>query len=113
MHRRAHQILLFSLLTLYTVIALGGPGLHALPGFGHRPTTLATDDPKAPGQPDRHDSATHNCPICHFHSKGQLIADPVDGRCVEVVRIHPPADPPGCFPPAFARPSSPRAPPLA
>jgi hypothetical protein len=113
MRRRAHQILLVTLLGLYTAVVLAGPGLHALPGFDHSPATLASDHPKSPGQPDRHDNATHNCPLCHFHAQGQLIADPDDGQSVDVVRMRPPADPPVCIPPVFGRPSSPRAPPLA
>ncbi|WP_165225295.1 DUF2946 family protein [Aquisphaera insulae] len=114
MRRRAHRILLASFLALYAGISLGGAGLHALPGFGHDPASLSSELPKAPGHPaGSHDRAADDCPFCHFHAQGQLVADPWGAWLVDVLRIRPADDPPLVFPPALDRPSAPRAPPLA
>ena len=72
---RANQFLLATILTLYGVTTLSGPALHAVPGFGHRASGLASASEAAPGQGDQENAARHDCPICHFHAQGQLIAD--------------------------------------
>jgi len=110
---RANQFLLAAILALYGVITLSGPALHALPGFGHRSTELASDRAAAPGQGDQDNAAAHDCPICHFHAQGQLIADPDGAPSMEIVRIRPAEEPQLSSPLAVARPSIPRAPPLA
>jgi hypothetical protein len=110
---RANQFFLATILALYGVITLSGPALHALPGFGHRATELASDREAAPGQGDQENAAAHDCPICHFHAQGQLIADPDGAPSMEIVRIRPADEPQLSSPLAVARPSIPRAPPLA
>jgi hypothetical protein len=110
---RANQYLLAAVLALYGVITLSGPALHALPGFGHRSTELASDREAAPGHGDQENAAAHDCPICHFHAQGQLLADPDGALSMEIVRIRPADEPQLSFPLAVARPSIPRAPPLA
>jgi hypothetical protein len=111
--RRANQLLLATILTLYGVVTLSGQALHAVPGLGHGSAGLISEHGAAPGQGDRENAAAHDCPICHFHAQGQLVADPDDGPCTDVVRIRPADGPPLSCPPAVDRPSSPRAPPLA
>ena len=113
MRRRDPHILPAMLLTLYGVVTLAGPALHALPGLGHSPTRLASDHEPAPGQPDRPAGTTHDCPICHFHAQGQLVADPDADRPLDVVRALPAPPPPRLSPPAPVRLARPRAPPLA
>jgi hypothetical protein len=110
---RANQFLLAAILALYGVITLSGPALHALPGFGHRSTELASDRAPAPGHGDQDNAAAHDCPICHFHAQGQLIADPDGAPSMEIVRIRPAEEPQLSSPLAVARPSIPRAPPRA
>ena len=110
--RRANQLLLATILSLYGVITVGGPGLHALPGFGHGSVGLASDDGTAPAHADQESASTHDCPICHFHAQGQLVSDPDACPCIDVVRIRPATEAPLAFPPAVDRPSIPRAPPL-
>jgi len=113
MRPRANQFLLATILALYGAITLSGPALHALPGFGHRSTELASDREAAPAHGDHENAAAHDCPICHFHAQGQLIADPDGAPSMEIVRIRPADEPQLSSPPAVARPSSPRAPLLA
>jgi hypothetical protein len=112
MRRRARWILLATVLTLYGVVTIGGPALHALPGFGHGAATLASHARNVPAQPDRDGKAPHDCPICHFHAQGQLDVAALGDLLVDVVRIRPASPSPLVFPPALDRPSSPRAPPL-
>jgi hypothetical protein len=100
-------------LMLYGVITLSGPALHALPGFGHRSAALTSEHGAVPGQGDRENTAVHDCPICHFHAQGQLVADPDSFPCIDVVRIRAGAEPQLSSPLAVDRPSTPRAPPLA
>ncbi len=109
---RANQFLLATILTLYGVTTLSGPALHAVPGFGHRASGLASASEAAPGQGDQENAASHDCPICHFHAQGQLIADPDSMPSLEIVRIRPAAELQLSCPLPIARPSSPRAPPL-
>jgi hypothetical protein len=110
MRRRAQPLLLASLLALYGVITLGGPALHALPGPGHA-DSLGTHEGDGP---TGRDAKSHDdCPICHFAAQGQLLASSNSDHCVDVAQFHPPADLPLVAPPTPARPSSPRAPPLA
>lgn len=106
MHRRARQILLASLIALYGTMTAGGPALHALPGAEH--VKSADGD-----GPDRPASSDHDCPICHFLAQGQLAATFTPVLSMDVVRIKPADDLPLTFPAAIARPSGPRAPPLA
>ena len=110
---RASQFLLATILALYGVITLSGPALHALPGFGHRSTELASDRAAAPGHGDQDNAAAHDCPICHFYAQGQLIAGPDGAPSREIVRIRSADEPQLSSPLAVARPSIPRAPPLA
>ncbi len=109
---RINEFLLVAILALYGVTTLSGPALHAVPGFGHRSTGLASDRQTAPGQGDRENAVVHDCPICHFHAQGQLIADPDDVPTIEIVRIRPVDEPQLSSPLAVARPSCPRAPPF-
>ncbi len=111
--RRADQFLLAMCLMLYGVITLSGPALHALPGFGHGSAALASEQGAVPGQGDRENTAVHDCPICHFHAQGQLVADPDSFPCIDVVRIRAADEPQLSSPLAIDRPSIPRAPPLA
>ncbi len=110
---RANECLLTAILALYGVITLSGPALHALPGFGHRAAAFASDRAAAPGHGDQDNAAAHDCPICHFHAQGQLIADLDGALSMEIVRIQPADEPQLTYPLAVARPSIPRAPPLA
>ena len=111
--KRANQFLLAMCLMLYGVITLSGPALHALPGFGHGSAALTSEQGAVPGQGDRENTAVHDCPICHFHAQGQLVADPDSFPCIDVVRIRAAAEPQLSSPLAVDRPSIPRAPPLA
>lgn len=104
--------LLTTLLALYGLVTLGGPALHALPGFDHG-AKRTSEAPDSPGKSDPHQNSSHDCPICHFQAQGQLPIDPADAILVDVVRIRPADAPPLVVPPALDRPSSPRAPPLA
>ena len=113
MSRRTHRILLAALLISYGLVTVGGSVLHVLPGLENHGASLASEGKKAPAQPDQHNKAGHDCPICDFIAQGQLNVDPVETLLVEVVRLHPTTDLPLFFPPALDRPSSPRAPPLA
>lgn len=101
-----------AILALYGVITMGGPALHALPGFGHDLSRLASRDNQSPAHADQENAAAHDCPICHFHAQGQIIADPDATSCIEVVRVRPASESPLTSPPAVDRPSIPRAPPL-
>jgi hypothetical protein len=112
MRRVVQRIFLASFLTIYGVVTVVGPALHALPGFTHSLAKLGSDDDSASGQPSRSDIPAHDCPICQFHAQGQLIAGPDNDRCIEVVRIRPPDELPLFSPPALDQPSSPRAPPF-
>ena len=49
MRPRANQCLLATILALYGAITLSRPALHALPGFEHRSTELASDREAPPG----------------------------------------------------------------
>ncbi|MGC8638884.1 MAG: DUF2946 family protein [Isosphaeraceae bacterium] len=109
--RRANQLLVATILTLYGVITVGGPALHALPGFGHDFAKLASTRNHSSRTADQ-ENAAHDCPICHFHAQGQVIADPDSAPCIEVVRIRPVTEPPLASRPAVVRPTIPRAPPL-
>jgi hypothetical protein len=110
--QRANQLLLAAILSLYGAVTVGGPALHALPGLGHDTAGLTSQDRKAPACADPENASTHDCPICHFHAQGQVIANPDAGPCIEVVRIRPATDPPLTAPLAAERLSIPRAPPL-
>jgi hypothetical protein len=112
MRRRAHQILLATLLTLYGGVTTIGPALHDLLGSSHSLAKLSPDHGKAPAQSKGQGQTTHDCPICHFLAQGQLDADPHGDMLIDVVRIRPANQSPLFFPPAIDRPSSPRAPPL-
>ena len=109
--QRANQLFVATILALYGVITVGGPALHALPGFGHGSARLASEKNQSPGPADQ-ENAAHDCPICHFHAQGQVIADPGSAPWIEVVRIRPVTEPPLATLPAVDRPSIPRAPPL-
>lgn len=111
-YRRANQLLLAMVLTLYGVITLSGPALHALPGFGHDSAGLTSEQGAVPGQGDREKTAVHDCPICNFHAQGQLVADPDCFPSIDVVRIRAADEPQLSSAPAVDRPSIPRAPPL-
>ncbi len=112
--RRARQYLLASLFALYGMATLCGPALHALPGFGHA-ECFGTyhGEGGTDGLPGEDTTSHGDCPICHFNAQGQIVAEPDFDRCLDVVQVLPPDDPPLVFPPALERPSSPRAPPLA
>lgn len=110
--RRVNELLAATILALYGVIAVGGPALHALPGFGHGSAKLASRELPAPAGADERDATAHDCPICHFHSQGQIVADPDAFPSLDVVRIRPASESPLVSPPAVNRPSIPRAPPL-
>jgi hypothetical protein len=111
--RRANQFLLATILALYGAITVGGPALHAVPGFGHSSTRSTSDDGNLPARADQESAAVHDCPICHFHAQGQIVADPDTFPCLEIVRIRACADPPISPTVAIERSSVPRAPPLA
>jgi hypothetical protein len=113
MRRSVNRLLLATLLCLYGVVTLSGPALHSLPGLSHAAAKLAGRDEASPGHGERENNAAHDCPICHFHAQGQLIDDPDDGPCIDVVRVRPADESPLFHPPALHRSSSPRAPPLA
>ena len=49
-HRRANPFLLSTFVTLYGVVTLSGPALHALPGFGHGSAALSSEQGAAPGR---------------------------------------------------------------
>ena len=109
--RRANQFLVATILALYGAITVGGPALHALPGFGHGPRRLGSDETLS-GWSDQKDAAAHDCPICHFHAQGQVVADPDTCPCIDGVRIRPASEPPLAPPPAVDRPSIPPHSPL-
>ena len=109
----ANRVLLAAILSLYGAITVSGSALHGLPGFAHPATSLGTHNEDAPGQAGQDAVSVHDCPICHFHAQGQLVADPDDGPCVDVVRTRPADERPIASPAAILRPSIPRAPPLA
>jgi hypothetical protein len=110
---RLNRFLLAIILALYGVTTLCGPALHALPGFGHCSTVKVSNPQAAPGHGNQQNAAAHDCPICHFHAQGQLIADPDSVPSTEIVRIRPADEPQLPSPLAVVRPSFPRAPPLA
>jgi len=109
----ANRVLLAAILSLYGAITVSGPALHGLPGFAHPATSLGTHNEDAPGQAGQDAVSVHDCPICHFHAQGQLVADPDAGPCVDVVRTRLADERPIASPAAILRPSIPRAPPLA
>ena len=111
--RHTQHLLLAAILTLYGVVTVSGPGLHALPGQGHGAIRLASEHGTAPGHGEKDASGAHDCSICHFHAQGQIASDPTIGPCVDVLGIRPVADPPLTLSLPIARPSIPRAPPVA
>lgn len=111
MRRRVRAILLASFLALHTGIMLGGPGLHALPGFDHGAAALASDQTQNPIHPDRHDSPAHDCSLCKLLAQGLVLADPADVQSAALVTARPHAEPPPSRLPSSTRPTSPRAPP--
>ena len=50
----------------------------------------ATERQSAPGHGDQQKAAAHDCPICHYHAQGQLIADPDQTRSEESIGTFPP-----------------------
>jgi hypothetical protein len=113
MRRRVNQLLLAMWLGLYGIVSLSGPALHGLPGLGHAAARLGTHDQANPAHGDREGGSSHDCPICHFHSQGQLVANPDAGPSDEVVRLGLAADTPLTRPVPLHSLSSPRAPPVA
>jgi hypothetical protein len=111
--RSANQLFLAAILTLYGVITLGGPALHALPGIGHGSAGLASEEGKLPARADQENAAAHDCPICHFHAQGQLVADPDAGPSADAVLMSPASETPLILASAAFLPSIPRAPPAA
>jgi len=107
------HLLLAAILTVYGVVTVSGPGLHALPGQGHGPIRLASDHGTLPVHGDQDAAAAHDCSICHFHAQGQIATDPHFALCVDVLGIIPANDPPLLLSLSIARPSIPRAPPLS
>jgi hypothetical protein len=114
MVRTSRPFLAATLVALHAAVALGGPGLHALPGWGHGSglTRLAKNDHShGPGKSSH--EATDECPVCHFLAQGQLSADLTAGAPgwlvvqAEVARAAVPAPTP------THRSSIPRAPPAA
>src|SRR5208337_3388406 len=84
---RANQFLLGMFLTLYGVITLSGPALHAFPGFGHGSAALSSEQGAVPGHGERENTAVHDCPICHFHAQAQPAVDADCGPCPEAVEL--------------------------
>ncbi len=110
---RAARFLLASILVFYGVVTLSGPALHGLPGLGHRSSGWATEQATAPGHGEHDGTTVHDCPICHFHTQGQLSTGSDGGACIELLldrAVEEPQLPRACL---ITRPSSPRAPPLS
>ncbi len=114
MPRRVRQLLVASLIALHGLAMLGGPALHALPGFVHAGTLGSGEGGGATGGlPDRDAKLHGDCPICHSTAQGQLLDDADIEPLIDVVQVLPPDDPPLAPPPALVLPSRPRAPPIA
>lgn len=80
MSRAVRHLLIAALIAAHGAVTLCGPGLHALPGWGHgsafRPEA-ADDHSHGPGK-SSHES-TEDCQICHILAQVQLSPDAVAG----------------------------------
>lgn len=110
MRRRLREILLASLVVPYASTALGGPGLHQIPGCGHARRGCAAGcgghEPAGPGI-----TASGDCFVCHHQIQGQL---PPEAVRLEARPLHRPAarpDPPPDAPTPRFGPARPRGPP--
>ena len=112
MTRAFRNTLVATLVALHAAVAVGGAGLHALPGWGHGSELkrLATDDHShGPGKSSH--EAAEDCQVCHFLTLGQIATGPATAAPVwlSVQVERPRAETPW---PAPARSqSAPRAPP--
>src|SRR4051812_46011342 len=96
MPRSARQILIVLLAALHLIVAVGGSCLHSLPGWDH--SAVSTRRPVQAGQHDAPVKAphtsTHDCPVCHFLSQGQLPTETATGLvprlCCVLVSLSPP-----------------------
>jgi hypothetical protein len=112
MPRQSHPLVVAAIVALHTLLSVGGPGLHALPGMGHgselnRP---AGDDHRhGPGK-TAHD-LTKECPVCHYlgGEQGRPDAGPAPVSWLSTAAPPITSDPPALSAPG--RPSSARAPP--
>jgi hypothetical protein len=112
MTRSLRNTLVATLVALHTAVAVGGAGLHALPGWGHGSELkrLATDDHShGPGKSSH--EAAEDCQVCQFLTLGQIASGPATAAPVWLsARVERPrAETPSSVP--ARSPSVPRAPP--
>src|SRR5260370_17696329 len=86
MPRSLRQTLVALLIALHAAVTLCGPGLHALPGWGHDSglhPLAKTDHSHGPGKSSH--EAKDECPVCQFLAQGQLSSNCVGGESTWVV----------------------------
>ncbi len=109
----ARQFLVTSLVVLHAVVALCGPGHHALTGGSGRHYTARTETREPAFEPaETPCPSDDHCPVCDYLAQGQLpVANaylPL-GPLAEASR---PCERPSRFTTPTRSPSIPRAPPL-
>jgi hypothetical protein len=93
------------------MIALSGPALHALPGFGHGSAEAFTENAGTPEFSIQDGGSAHDCPVCHFLAQGQLLAKAESAPCSQTVERQAVGDFQSHPPRIAARLNFPRAPP--
>src|SRR5260370_24945643 len=86
MPRSLRQTLVALLIALHAAVTLCGPGLHALPGWGHNSglhPLAKNDHSHGPGKSSH--AASDECPVCHFLAQGQLSSDHSGGVTASLV----------------------------
>lgn len=114
MSRSFRSLLTAALVVLHAAFAVGGAGLHALPGWGHG-TGLTqpakNDHSHGPGKSSH--EAADDCAVCQFFAQGQLSTTGPTGRPVRLVALAETPATPSPTPAPARSPSIPRAPPTA
>lgn len=112
MPARSRRILLNLFAIAYGIVAVAGPALHALPGFGHEAPSCIHRDGVSSCPDSQPVDAHHDCVVCQIQAQSSLPLDADGSPIVEIIATQPPEEPPLVAPPPIEAPASPRAPPF-